>query len=168
VSSFAIVRVGQGWDLHRLEAGGPLRLGGVDVPFDRRARGHSDGDVVLHALTDAVLGAVGAADIGTHFPDTDPQLRGADSAHFLRHALGIAAQRGFRVANADVTVIAERPRLAPHRDAILARLAELLDVPADAVSLKAKTAEGLGAVGAGEAIAALCSVGMTTVAPTSP
>jgi len=168
VSSFAIVRVGQGWDLHRLEAGGPLRLGGVDVPFDRRARGHSDGDVVLHALTDAVLGAVGAADIGAHFPDSDPALRGADSARFLAHALQLAGARGYRPVNADVTVLAERPRLAPHRDAMVARLAELLAIPPAAVAVKAKTAEGLGAIGAGEAIAALCIVGMTTIDPASP
>jgi len=163
-----IARVGQGWDLHRLAAGGPLRLGGIDIPFDRHARGHSDGDVVLHALTDAVLGAVGAADIGTHFPDTDPSLGGADSARFLARALELADERGYRLANADITVIAERPRLAPHREAILARLAELLALPADRVSLKAKTAEGLGAVGAGDAIAALCVVGLTTADPSSP
>lgn len=130
------------------------------MAFDRHARGHSDGDVILHALTDAILGAVGADDIGAHFPDTDPALRGADSALFLRRAREIAAQRGYAVGNADVTVIAERPRLAPHRAAIVARLAELLEVPGAAIGVKAKTAEGIGAVGAGDAIAALCVVGL--------
>ncbi len=156
-----IVRVGQGWDLHRLVAGGPLRIGGIDVPFDMRAQGHSDGDVILHALTDALLGAIGAADIGAHFPDTNPSLRGADSERFLRFAVEVAGQRGFAVGNADVTVIAERPRLAPHRDAIVDRLAGILVVPRGAVSVKAKTNEGLGPLGAGEAVAALCLVGVT-------
>jgi len=164
VSEPAIVRVGQGWDLHRLEAGGPLRLGGVDVPFDKQTRGHSDGDVILHALTDAVLGAVGAADIGTHFPDADPALRGADSARFLRHAVQVAAARGYGLANADVTVLAERPRLAPHREVIVARLADILAIRPAVISVKAKTAEGLGAIGVGDAIAALCIVGMVSIA----
>jgi 2-C-methyl-D-erythritol 2,4-cyclodiphosphate synthase len=156
----ALVRVGQGWDLHRLVDGGPLRLGGVDVPHDRAAKGHSDGDVVLHALTDAVLGALGAGDIGQHFGDDDPRWRGADSAVFIEEAMRICRTKGFEVGCADVTVVLERPKLAPHRDSIVARLAALLGVPAERVSLKAKTSEGLGAVGAGDAVAALAVVGL--------
>lgn len=159
-TDMAIVRLGQGWDLHRLIDGGPLRLGGVDVPHERRAKGHSDGDVILHVLTDAVLGALGAGDIGGHFADDDPRWRGADSAVFLAEALRICRTRGLAVGCADVTVLLERPKLAPHRAAIVARLASLLGLPEDRVSLKAKTNEGLGAIGAGDAVAALAVVGL--------
>lgn len=148
------MRVGQGWDIHRLVAGRPLRLGGVEVPFDRGLLGHSDGDVVLHAVCDALLGAIGAGDIGTHFPDSDPQYRGADSADLLRRVAALAAERGFAVGNVDVTILAERPRLAPHVDAMRARIADLLAVGSDRVSVKAKTMEGLESVGRGEAMAA--------------
>jgi 2-C-methyl-D-erythritol 2,4-cyclodiphosphate synthase len=151
----ALSRVGQGWDIHRLVEGGPLRLGGVDVPFDRRLLGHSDGDVVLHALADALLGAVAAGDIGTHFPDTDPTLRGADSAALLRQVVALVQARGCSLENVDVTVLAERPQLGPHFDRMRRRLAELLGVAPERVSLKAKSMEGLGAVGRGDAIAAL-------------
>ncbi len=149
------MRVGQGWDIHRLIAGGPLRIGGIDVPFEQRLLGHSDGDVVLHAVTDALLGAIAAGDIGTHFPDTDPRYRGIDSARLLRQAVELVTARGLAVGNVDVTVLAERPKLGPHFAAMRARLAEVLSVAVEQVSLKAKTTEGLGAIGRGEAIAAL-------------
>lgn len=148
-------RVGQGWDIHRLVEGGPLRLAGVDVPFDRSLLGHSDADVVLHALADALLGAVAAGDIGTHFPDTDPSLRGADSAVLLRQVVALLQARGHSIENVDVTVLAERPKLGPHFDRMRRRLADLLGVAVERVSLKAKSTEGLGAVGRGDAIAAL-------------
>jgi 2-C-methyl-D-erythritol 2,4-cyclodiphosphate synthase len=150
-----MVRVGQGWDIHRLVAGRPLRLGGIEVPFDRGLLGHSDGDVVLHAVTDALLGAMAAGDIGQHFPDGDPRYRGIDSAVLVAEVVRLAAARGWLIGNVDVTILAERPKLAPHAAAMQLRLAELLGVAAGQVGIKAKTMEGLGAIGAGEAIAAL-------------
>lgn len=149
-----MIRVGNGWDIHRLVEGRPLRLAGIEVPFDRGSLGHSDGDVVLHALCDAILGALGAGDIGSHFPDTDPRWRGADSAVFVAHAVELAGRDGYAVGNVDATVLAERPRLAPHAAAMRARLAALLGVDPARVNIKAKTMEGLDAVGRGEAIAA--------------
>ena len=148
------LRVGSGYDLHRLVDGRPLVLGGVVVPFDRGLAGHSDADVVCHALTDALLGAAAAGDIGQHFPDTDPRWAGADSLALLRQAVALVAARGYRPVNVDVTVIAERPKLGPHREAIVASLAGALGLPAGAVSVKAKTNEGVDAAGRGEAIAA--------------
>ncbi len=155
-----IVRIGQGWDLHRLDDGGPLRLGGIDVPFEKSSRAHSDGDVVLHALTDAILGAVGAGDIGTLFPEADPQWKGADSAAFVREAVRRASLAGCRVGSVDVTVILERPKLQPHREAMVGGVARLLEVEKEQISLKAKTNEGLGAIGSGDAVAALVLVGL--------
>jgi 2-C-methyl-D-erythritol 2,4-cyclodiphosphate synthase len=152
------MRVGQGWDIHRLVEGRPLRLAGVEIPFERGLLGHSDGDVVLHAVADALLGAVAAGDLGMHFSDRDPQYAGADSALLLGRVCDLVEQGGQRVSNVDVTVLAERPRLAPHARAMRGRLAELLGLPVDAVSVKAKTTEGLGAVGRGEAIAAMAVV----------
>jgi 2-C-methyl-D-erythritol 2,4-cyclodiphosphate synthase len=156
------VRIGQGWDIHRLVDGRPLRLGGITVPSSRGLLGHSDGDVVLHAVADALLGALAAGDIGQHFPDTDPRYRGIDSAKLLSHVVRLVGRRGYQVGNVDVTILAERPKLAPHMAAIQERLAGLLGVAADAVGLKAKTMEGLGAIGAGEAMAALA---VATVGP---
>lgn len=152
------IRVGHGWDVHRLVAERPLRLGGLTVPFDRGLLGHSDGDVVLHAITDAVLGALGAGDIGTHFPDTDPQYRGVDSAVLLERVVTLAHTRGYVIGNIDVTIVAEQPRLAPHMPAMRERVAALTTRDATRVNLKAKTAEGLDAVGRGEAIAATAVV----------
>ena len=149
------MRVGQGWDVHRLVAGRPLRLSGVEIPSPRGLLGHSDGDVVLHAVTDALLGAAAAGDIGQRFPDHDPRYRGIDSAVLLREVVELVATRGYRIGNVDVTVLAEQPKLAPHMPAMQRRLAELLGVTAEHVGMKAKTMEGLGAIGAGEAIAAL-------------
>ncbi len=162
-----LLRVGQGWDLHRLIDGGPLRLGGTDVPFHRNAQGHSDADVVFHAITDAVLGAVGAGDIGMHFPDSDPRWRGADSEVFLTEAIRLARARGFAVGCIDVTILLEQPKLAPHRAGIISRIAEVLAVSEEVVSLKAKTNEGLGAIGGGDAVAALAVVGLVAGAETA-
>ena len=146
-------RIGLGHDLHRLEAGGTLRLGGIDVGGDVHAVGHSDGDVLLHAVTDAILGACALGDIGQHFSDQAAENRGRDSAEFLRQALRLARTRGFSPAQVDVVVRLERPKLAPFRAALVARLAELLQLAAESVSIKAKTAEGQDAIGAGRAIA---------------
>ncbi|HOC19547.1 MAG TPA: 2-C-methyl-D-erythritol 2,4-cyclodiphosphate synthase, partial [Vicinamibacterales bacterium] len=148
------LRVGMGYDLHRLVEGRRLVLGGVVVPFERGLAGHSDADVVCHALTDALLGAAAAGDIGQHFPDTDPKWAGADSLALLREVTALVAALGYRPVNADLTVIAERPKLGPHREAIAASLAAALGVPAGAVSVKAKTNEGVDATGREEAIAA--------------
>ncbi|MBI2219736.1 MAG: 2-C-methyl-D-erythritol 4-phosphate cytidylyltransferase [Acidobacteria bacterium] len=147
------VRVGIGYDLHRLVEGRPLILGGVRIPFERGPHGHSDGDAVCHALTDAVLGAVAAGDIGRHFPDTDPRWKDADSVFMLRAAVEIAREAGFTVESADAIVILERPKLAPHVEAIAAKIAEALGTPAARVSIKGKTNEGVDAVGRGEAVA---------------
>ena len=149
------MRIGQGWDIHRLVPGRPLRLSGIEIPYERGLLGHSDGDVVLHAVTDALLGALAAGDIGQHFPDTDPRWRGADSALMLGEIVRLAAKRRQRIGNVDVTVLAEKPKLAPHMPAMQARLAALLGLKTDAVGIKAKTMEGLGAVGAGDAIGAM-------------
>lgn len=148
------LRVGQGWDLHRLVEGRPLVLGGVAIPYDRGLAGHSDADVLTHALIDAILGALGAGDIGTLYPDTDPTYKGASSLAFLREVVGRAARSGRTVVNADLTVVAEAPKIGPHRDAIRASLARALGVEAARVSVKAKTAEGCGSEGRGEAISA--------------
>lgn len=148
------VRTGTGFDVHRFAEGNHVWLCGVAVPHTRTLEGHSDADVALHALTDAILGALGAGDIGSHFPPSDPQWKGADSALFLRHAVDLVARRGGRIAHADVTVICERPKVGPHRAAMVARLAELLGIEADRVSVKATTTEKLGFTGRGEGIAA--------------
>ena len=146
-------RVGLGYDLHRTVAGRPLILGGVHVPHDRGLDGHSDADAVCHALTDAVLGAAAAGDIGRHFSDSDPRWKGASSIDLLRRAVAIVEERGYAVGNADVVIIAERPRIAPHAAAMRERLAETLHLPPESVSVKAKTGEGMDAVGRGEAVA---------------
>lgn len=157
-------RIGLGFDSHRFAPGRPLVLGGVRIPSDQGLAGHSDGDAVLHALTDAILGALAAGDIGEHFPDTDPRWAGADSRTFLAEALHLARERKMRVVNCDVTVVTERPRLSPHKGAIAARIAELLAAPADCVSVKAKTGEQMGAIGRGEGLAALAIVLLTDAA----
>jgi 2-C-methyl-D-erythritol 4-phosphate cytidylyltransferase/2-C-methyl-D-erythritol 2,4-cyclodiphosphate synthase len=147
-------RVGVGYDLHRLVEGRALVLGGVAIPAERGALGHSDADVVCHAVTDAVLGAARAGDIGQHFPDTDPKWKDASSVMLLKQAVALVAAKGLAVENVDVVVVLERPKLGPHRAAIEQRLAEALGVDAGRVSVKAKTNEGVDAVGRGEAIAA--------------
>ena len=148
------MRVGSGFDVHAFGAGDALMLGGVRVPHTHGVRAHSDGDVLLHALCDALLGAAGLGDIGQHFPDSDPKWRGADSARFVAAVLALLHARGFTVANADLTLICEAPRLAPHREAVCARVAQLLGVERARVNLKATTSEGLGFLGRAEGIAA--------------
>jgi 2-C-methyl-D-erythritol 4-phosphate cytidylyltransferase / 2-C-methyl-D-erythritol 2,4-cyclodiphosphate synthase len=148
------VRTGLGFDVHRFAPGDHVVLCGVKVPHEARLDGHSDADVGLHALTDAILGALAAGDIGSHFPPSDPQWQGADSALFLRHAVGMVRERGGVIAHADVTLICERPKIGPHREAMVARMAELLGVAPDRISIKATTTERLGFTGRGEGIAA--------------
>jgi 2-C-methyl-D-erythritol 2,4-cyclodiphosphate synthase len=147
-------RAGTGYDLHRLVEGRALVLGGVTIPAERGALGHSDADVVCHALTDAVLGAAGLGDIGRHFPDTDSRWKGASSLDLLRRAVAMLAEEGLHVGNVDVTVILERPKIKDHVDAMRAKVAEALGVEIGRVSIKGKTNEGLDAIGRGEAIAA--------------
>jgi 2-C-methyl-D-erythritol 2,4-cyclodiphosphate synthase len=149
------VRVGTGYDLHRFGEGGRLTLAGVHLEGERGLIGHTDADVVSHAVLDALLGAAGLGDIGTHFPTADPSFAGADSLGLLRRTVAMLAERGWRPSNVDTTVIAERPRLAPHIPAMRVALAEALGIDVGEVSVKAKTNEGVGALGAGEAIAAM-------------
>ena len=148
------VRIGTGYDVHRLVDGEELWLGGIKIDHPRGLAGHSDADVAIHALVDAVLGAIGAGDIGSHFPPSDPEWRGASSDRFLRHAVKLAGEAGYRVGNADLTIICEAPKIGPHREAMRARLAELLGTDVAAVSVKATTTERLGFTGRGEGIAA--------------
>lgn len=147
------MRIGYGWDLHRLAPGRPFRLGGLTLPHPRGPQGHSDGDVLLHALMDALLGAAGLGDIGLLFPDTDPRYEGADSALLLEEVLRRIHRVGYRVGNADITVVLERPKIGPYRDTLRQRIAQLLEVHPSHINVKAKTAEGLGDIGKGEAVA---------------
>lgn len=145
----ADLRTGLGWDNHRLAAGRPLILGGVTVPSDMGLDGHSDADVLAHALTDAILGAASLGDIGMHFPDSDPRWKGCDSMVFLRHAVSLVRKEGYEVLNADTTVILERPKLKDFRQAMRDSLAAALGIPVERVSVKFKTAEKVGPVGEG-------------------
>ena len=140
-------RIGQGWDTHRLQAGFRLILGGVEIPFELGLAGHSDADVLFHAVTDAILGALALGDIGMHFPDTAPEWKGADSRQFLEHAIKLAAGKGFELVNVDTTVLLERPKLKDYRPHISESLARAVSLPADRVSVKFKTAEKVGPVG---------------------
>ena len=146
-------RCGIGYDLHRLAEGRKLIIGGIEVPFDKGPVGHSDGDVVAHALCDALLGAAGLGDIGTHFSDTDPKWKGANSLLFLQHARKLLDEHSFIIEHVDVVVILERPKLGPHFPKMRDALAKSLSVPVEKIHLKAKTNEGVDAVGRGEAIA---------------
>ncbi|GAA0624290.1 bifunctional 2-C-methyl-D-erythritol 4-phosphate cytidylyltransferase/2-C-methyl-D-erythritol 2,4-cyclodiphosphate synthase [Brevundimonas kwangchunensis] len=148
------IRIGQGYDVHRWGPGESVWLCGLEIPHDQTLIGHSDADAGLHALTDAILGAIAEGDIGDHFPPTDPQWKGARSDVFLKHAVGLVKARGGRLSNVDVTLICEQPKVKPHRQAMRKRLAEILDLPLDAVSVKATTSEGLGFTGRGEGLAA--------------
>jgi 2-C-methyl-D-erythritol 2,4-cyclodiphosphate synthase len=148
------VRCGIGYDLHRLEVGRKLIVGGIELPFDKGPVGHSDGDVLAHALCDALLGAAGLGDIGTHFPDTDAKWKGANSLIFLEHAKKLLADKNFVIEHVDAVVITEKPKLGPHFPKMREALARALGVPAERIHLKAKTNEGVDAVGRGEAIAA--------------
>ncbi len=148
------LRIGEGWDVHALVAGRPLILGGVTVPYDKGPLGHSDADALLHAITDALLGAAGLGDIGRHFPDTDERFRGADSAVLLAEAARRVREQGWQVVNLDSTVIAQAPKLAPHIDAMRTRIAQILGIDPSQVNVKAKTAEKMGPVGEGRSIEA--------------
>ncbi|RZI95034.1 MAG: 2-C-methyl-D-erythritol 2,4-cyclodiphosphate synthase [Variovorax sp.] len=152
------IRIGEGWDVHQLVAGRKLILGGVEVPHTTGLLGHSDADVLLHAITDALLGAAGLGDIGRHFPDTDAQFRGADSAVLLAEAARRVRAEGWEIGNVDSTVIAQAPKLAPHIAAMCARIAETLGIAPGQVNVKAKTAEKLGPVGEGRAMEARAAV----------
>jgi 2-C-methyl-D-erythritol 2,4-cyclodiphosphate synthase len=147
-------RIGIGYDIHRLVEGRPLILGGVEIPYEKGLLGHSDSDVLTHAICDALLGAAALGDIGTHFPDTDPRWAGASSLQFLEHVIGLLTEKGYAVGNVDATVNAERPKLRPHIQSIRERLAPVLRIDVDRVSIKAKTNEGLESVGRKEAIVA--------------
>ncbi len=142
-------RIGEGWDVHRLVAGRPLMLGGLHIPHEKGLDGHSDADVLLHAITDAVLGAAALGDIGRHFPDTDPAHRGADSALLLQQAMDRVRAAGWTLVNLDSTIIAQAPKLAPHMPAMVQRVAQILAVDLGQVNIKAKTAERLGPEGEG-------------------
>ena len=148
------IRVGEGWDIHALVEGRKLILGGVEVPFHLGLLGHSDADVLLHAITDALLGAAAMGDIGTHFPDTDVRFKGADSAVLLAEAARRVREAGFEIGNVDSTVIAQAPKLMPHMPAMRASIAKALGVDVDQVNVKAKTAEKMGPVGLGQAMEA--------------
>ncbi len=160
----AASRTGIGYDSHRFAAGGPIILGGVRIPSEVRLVGHSDGDAIAHAVTDAVLGAVAAGDIGEMFADTDPANRGRDSIEMLRAAVERVRRRGWVVGNVDVTVIAERPKIGPHRDAIRAALSAALAVSADDVSVKGKTNEHMGFVGREEGLACIAIATLVAIA----
>lgn len=160
------LRIGLGYDSHRLGNGGPLRIGGIEIESDIHAIGHSDADVLLHAITDALLGAIAESDIGRLFPDDAAENRGRDSADFVTEALKRTRQHAMEIVNLDCVVLAERPKLAPHIDTIRERIALLIDVPLDRISVKAKTGEGIGEIGSAAAIAAravvlLCKAAVT-------
>jgi 2-C-methyl-D-erythritol 2,4-cyclodiphosphate synthase len=156
------VRVGEGWDIHALVEGRRLILGGIDIPFAKGLLGHSDADALLHAITDALLGAAGLGDIGSHFPDTQTQFQGADSAALLSEVVNKVRALGYQIGNVDCTVIAQAPKLAPHIAAMRTRIAQVLGIGPDQINVKAKTAEKMGPVGEGRAMEAravvlLCS-----------
>ena len=155
------LRVGEGWDTHALVPGRKLMLGGVEVPYDRGLLGHSDADALLHAITDALLGAAGLGDIGRHFPDTDDRFRGAESILLLTETAVRVRQAGWQIVNVDSTVVAQAPKLAPHIEAMRARIAQALDLRPTEVNVKAKTAEKLGPVGMGQSIEARAVVLLT-------
>lgn len=152
------LRIGHGFDVHRFKRGRKLILGGVEIPYPLGLAGHSDADILLHALINALLGAMGKGDIGSHFPDTDPRYKGISSTLLLKQVLKMMARERFRLVNGDITVIAERPRLAPFSKKIRAKLAGLLNLPPQRINLKAVTTEGLGWIGQGKGMAATAVV----------
>ncbi|MCX7252614.1 MAG: 2-C-methyl-D-erythritol 2,4-cyclodiphosphate synthase [Burkholderiales bacterium] len=154
ISSLPPLRIGEGWDVHALVEGRPLILGGVEIPYEKGLLGHSDADALLHAITDALLGAAGLGDIGTHFPDNDPAFKGADSYLLLQQAVAAVGQTGYQLVNVDCTVIAQAPKLAPYKAAMRSRIAQALGVDPTQVNVKAKTAEKMGPVGEGRSIEA--------------
>ena len=148
------MRIGTGYDVHRLVAGRRLFLGGVEIPFDKGLLGHSDGDVLIHAICDAILGAISEGDIGTHFPDSDESIKGIESIKILTYVRELVKKKGYRINNVDAVIIAEEPKISPYREKITARLAEVLEIGETSVSIKGKTTEGLGFTGRKEGIAA--------------
>lgn len=148
-----MIRVGQGYDVHRFKDGGEVILGGVKIPYEQGLEAHSDGDVVLHALSDAILGAAAMGDIGKHFPDTDPAFKGADSRVLLRHVYGVVQQKGYKLVNADITIIAQAPKMSPHTAEMCRNIADDLQVDVDCINVKATTTEKLGFEGRKEGIA---------------
>ena len=152
------IRIGNGYDSHRFEEGKPLMLGGIHIPHHAGLKGHSDGDALLHAITDALFGAVSDGDIGSHFPDTDPRWEGADSSRLLAMAGDRVHELGYSIVNIDASVLAQEPKLRPHVDVMRARIAEVLSIPVDSVSVKGKTNEGMDAVGRHEGIVVFASV----------
>ena len=157
-----MMRIGHGFDVHRLVAGRPLILGGVTIPYEYGLLGHSDADVLLHAVCDAILGALGLGDIGRYFPDTDPVYKGVDSMLLLEHVIGLANTRGFRVSNLDTTIVAQRPKMAPHVAQMIFNIAKVCQVPSGCINIKATTTEHLGYAGRGEGISAYAVVLMET------
>ncbi len=165
MNGFPSIRIGHGYDSHRFDPSRPLKLGGVAIPGEQGLAGHSDADVLLHAIIDAMLGALALGDIGGHFPDTDPRWKGADSSELLRLAVRDVWAAGYVLGNLDATVICERPRLKPHVAAIRTRLSSLLEVPLERISVKGKTNEGMDAVGEGKGIAVHCVALLTVRGP---
>jgi 2-C-methyl-D-erythritol 2,4-cyclodiphosphate synthase len=157
-----MMRIGHGFDVHRLVPDRPLILGGVTIPYEHGLLGHSDADVLLHAVSDAILGALGLGDIGQHFPDTDPAYKGIDSLLLLEHVIVLAHNRGFRVNNLDTTIVAQRPKLAPYLSQMVINLAKVCQLPSGSVNVKATTTEHLGYTGRGEGIAAYAVVLVVT------
>jgi 2-C-methyl-D-erythritol 2,4-cyclodiphosphate synthase len=150
------MRIGHGYDIHRLISGRDLVLGGVRIPFDKGLLGHSDADVLLHAICDALLGAAGLNDIGSHFPDTDSRFKDASSIMLLKNTVGMIRDKGFEIVNIDTTIFAESPKLSPYRNAIKQRISDALNVSPERINIKATTMEGMGAIGNGEGIGAAC------------
>jgi len=148
------MRIGQGYDVHQFAANRPLIIGGVRIPYERGLIGHSDADVLLHAISDALLGAIGAGDIGRHFPDTDPKYKDADSKHLLKVVWSMVREKGYQLGNIDAVIIAQAPKMAPHIPEMVAVIAELLECEPDKINIKATTTEKLGFTGRGEGIAA--------------
>ncbi len=157
-----MTRIGTGYDVHRLVEGRKLIIGGVDIPYEKGLLGHSDADVLLHAICDALLGAAGLGDIGKHFPDTDPLFKGISSLKLLGEAAGLLAEKGYRVNNIDATIVAERPMMAPHIPQMTVNIAAVVHIDKGAVNVKATTTEGLGFAGKGEGIAAyaVCTIAL--------
>jgi len=146
-------RIGQGFDVHQFAEGRPLIIGGVTIPYEKGLAGHSDADVLLHAISDACLGAIGEGDIGKHFPDTDPKFKGADSAKLMEHVWQLVKSKGYELVNADCTIIAQKPKMAPYIEQMCTRIAELLEAAPEQINVKATTTERLGFTGRGEGIA---------------
>jgi len=158
-----MIRIGQGYDVHKFEEGRPLIIGGITIPYHKGLIGHSDADVLLHTITDAALGAIGEGDIGRHFPDTDVSFKDADSAVLLEKVWAIVSERGYKLGNIDCTIIAENPKMSPHIESIRARVAQLLKADVSQVNIKATTTEKLGFTGREEGIAALAVILLTSI-----